>query len=347
MPSISFSPADCQTITAAATRIANRIIAGDFVPISYTNDLALESLLNAGVVMNQPAWVDHVAGVIRQRQPQPWAKEPFVSLTYAWAEHSNDAAVKAHLIEQSYGLQKELLPRSEEGLVQHPRGEIRGGGMGVLIDSFQEYVSRLCRAAAWAGDPLLADDAAEQVALHEKLLLFESTGLWRQGRGWLADRVSLSPGTWSRGQGWLMRGFSDALAALKSDSAARSTIAGAFTRLATALPPRQDSAGAWHALPHLPLEESGPESSGTALIATGMMKGVRLGVLTDAKFIDAARRAVTFVVGCVDADGVVHNTCYGPGPLAEIEPWRKQTFPPGDHHGPGTVLGALATALES
>lgn len=346
MHSLSFTPAERLTITDTAVRIANRIMAGDFLPVSYTNDLALESLLRAGLVMGRPRWVARVAGVVRRRPPLHWSKEPFVSLTYAWAEYTQDEEVRAHFIEQSYALRRELVPRSYDGLVQHPRGEIRGGGMGVLIDSFQEYVSRLCRAAAWAEDQTLADDAAEQVALHEKLLLFESTGLWRQGRGWLDDRVSLSPGTWSRGQGWLMRGFSDALVAMPPGEAARSTISGAFQRLAAALLPRQDSAGAWHALPHLSFEDSGPESSGTALIAAAMIKGLRLRVLTGEKMAEAARRAVLYVAGCVDTDGVVHNTCYGPGPLADLEPWRKQTFPPGDHHGPGTVLAALTAALD-
>src|SRR5687767_6687759 len=139
---IPFEPEQRQTIAAAMQRVAGRLMDANLEPVSYTNDLALESLLHAGVVMNRPAWIARVAAVMRRRNPQPWEKEPFVSLTYAWADHTRDAELMQHFIDESYNLRSELR-RSDDGLIQHSRGESRGGGMAVLIDSFQEYVSRL------------------------------------------------------------------------------------------------------------------------------------------------------------------------------------------------------------
>ncbi|HEY0008764.1 MAG TPA: glycoside hydrolase family 88 protein [Tepidisphaeraceae bacterium] len=342
---LHFSADEQNALIGAIKRIAGNIMAGDFVPVSPTNDLALESLLRAGVALDRPAWTARVAAVMRRRQPQPWEMEPLGSLTYAWADHTRDAEVMSHFVDQSYAM-RNALRRSEDGLIQHPRGENFGGGLAVLIDTFAEYVSRSCRAAAWGDAPALADDAADQVTRHEKLLVHEQSGLWRQGRGWLIDPAHLSPGTWSRGQGYLMRGFADALATLPPSSAAQSIIAGAFARLADAVLARQNESGAWHALPHLPLEDSGPESSGTALIAYGLLRGLRLGVLEGPQYADAAKSAVNFVATCVDAEGIIHRACYGPGPLIHLTPWRVQNFPPGDSHGRGTVLSTLTAAMD-
>jgi rhamnogalacturonyl hydrolase YesR len=342
---LKIGPTLQHTIDNAIHHLVGWIMAREMAPVSYVNDLALEAVLRAGCAIGRLDWSDHVAAVVRTRPAQPWKKEPFTSLTYALAAHTRNPDLMRHFLAESYALRRELL-RSSDGLVQHPRGESRGGGMAVLIDSFAEYVSRLCRATEWGADQTLAQDAADQVIRHEQLLVDKSSGLWRQGRGWFADPHRLSPGTWSRGQGWLMRGFADALESLRVESAARATVGGAFQRLADAVIKRQDAIGAWHALPHLPHEDSGPESSGTALIAYGLLLGIRLRLLSEEKYAEAARRALTFIVGCVGGDGIVHDACYGPGPLIDVTPWRVAEFPPGDSHGPGTVLLALVAARE-
>jgi hypothetical protein len=43
----------------------------------------------------------------------------------------------------------------------------------------------------------------------------------------------------------------------------------------------------------------------------------------------------------------VHDACPGPGPLVDEAPWTDTDFRPGDPHGPGCVLEALAEAIAS
>lgn len=51
------------------------------------------------------------------------------------------------------------------------------------------------------------------------------------------------------------------------------------------------------------------------------------------------------ILSHVDQTGVIHGVCPGPGPIEAEEPWRIPSFKPGDPHGPGAVLEALASAL--
>lgn len=337
---------------AAGDRIAARTAAQDLDVISYCHDLALEALLRWSAVTGDLHWRDHVAAVLRRRgddpgKPVPWQREPFASLSIAWAEAAPDRIARLPaLIAEGRRLHQEIW-RSDDGLVLHPRGASRGGGYAVLIDSGQEYISRIAWTAAAANDQALAEDAADQAERHRDLLRDPASGLWSQGRGWLApgdDR--LSPGTWSRGQGWLLRGFTAAARVLPASWPARARIAAVLRQLADACLARQATDGCWHALPHLPASETGPETSGTGLIAAALIDAAAAGLL-DARHAQAGHRVAVALLPYVDADGVVRQACYGPGPLQETGPWHRQDFPPGDHHGPFSVLGAFAAALSA
>jgi rhamnogalacturonyl hydrolase YesR len=341
--------AEREVLHAAGNRIAERIVASDHSAISYTNDLALEALLPWAAATGEARWRDHVAAILALRGTHasnltPWRREPFASLSIAWYEATQDETWLPALIAEGRRMVAEI-ERDADGIVLHPRGASRGGGFAVLIDSGQEFISRCAWTAARSGDQGLADEAARQAEWHRDLLRESTSGMWSQGRGWLAPGDErLSPGTWSRGQGWVMRGLGFAARILPADWPARARIAAVFTQLADDLLARQAPSGLWHATPHLALSASGPETSGSGLIAAALRHGAAAGLLT-ARHDAAAQRAIAALLPYVDADGVVHQACYGPGPLQEAEPWLKQEFPPGDHHGPFSVLGALAAGI--
>lgn len=339
------------TLRAAAERIAARLCARR-EPHGYTWDLALEAMLGLSAVTGDARWRTAVGEDIARRgwRPEvavPWRSEPFCCLSWAWAQATGDAHALACFVAESAAIRREL-PRTSDGLITHPRGASRGGGDAVLIDSFQEYISRVARAGAVTGDVACFADCVEQVRRHRDLLRDPASGLWHQGRGWLGDRPGeLSPGTWSRGQGWILRGLVSALEATPRDTPAFASMQGVLVELAHALCRRQQPSGMWHALPHRPPTQSGPEASGTGLVAAGFLRAIRTGLLPADPYQAHAQRAVAALLPRIDADGLVHDACPGPGPLQVEEPWMVPSFPPGDAHGFGTVLEALVAALRA
>ncbi|MEK7414632.1 MAG: glycoside hydrolase family 88 protein [Planctomycetota bacterium] len=350
MPSASSSPVpSVSVIQAACERIAVRM--RDVQERRYyTWMLAVEGIINFSTITGDATWRAFAEQDIAQRNWQPdtkvpWREEPFVSLSWAWANATGDPKRMASYVEGTRDLIREL-PRTPDNLITHPRGVARGGGNAVLLDSFQEYAGRMARAAKASGDSSFITECVDQVSKHRALMRDPTTGLWCQGRGWLSGQpMTLSPGTWSRGQGWLLRGLSAATEALPRSDPAYTAIRTIFIEAVDAACARQQPSGMWHALPHRPATESGPEASGTAFIAAAILRAIRTGVLPATPYRDHAWRAISALVPRVDANGMVHDACPGPGPLEKEEPWLVPKFPPGDVHGSGTMLEALVEAL--
>jgi rhamnogalacturonyl hydrolase YesR len=342
---------DAVAIRAAGERIAARVAASvTDAGHAYTRDLAMVALLDFAAATGAQRWRTVVADEAARRGwaagfAVSWRVEPFGSLSWAWLQATGDARARAAFVAESADMRR-VLERTPDGLVTHPRGAARGGGVAVLLDSFQEYACRIARAGAVCGEPAFFSDCADQVLRHRDLLRDPDTGLWRQGRGWLGHAPGLlSPGTWSRGQGWLLRGLAAAAQAIPATADEHAMVKDVLVDAVDAACAHQQPSGMWHALPHRPAGASAPESSGTGLIAAAILDSVRTGLLPAEPYRAKALRAVAALLPCVDGTGVVHAACPGPGPLEDETPWLAPAFAPGDPHGPGTVLAALAAAL--
>jgi rhamnogalacturonyl hydrolase YesR len=278
--------------------------------------------------------------------PVPFEKEPFGSLTYALWRHTGDSSWRDGFLQESERCRREM-PISPDGIALHPRGEQRGGGLATVIDAMQEFVCRLVRAGVASGDASYIDNALGQWRSSRAVLRDPQTGLWSQGRGWLSDDPEqLSPGAWSRGHGWLFRGLTASLRALPPESAAALEFRGYLKELADPVIPLQAADGMWHCLLTRPLAASPPDSSGTAMIATGLAESVRKGWLFGESYDAAARRAFATLPGYVTADGVVRSTSPGPGPLQSEEAYLVASFPPGNDHGTFALLFAGVETLK-
>ena len=71
----------------------------------------------------------------------------------------------------------------------------------------------------------------------------------------------------------------------------------------------------------------------------------REGILTEAKYRDAARRAFEVLPAYVDSEGVVLSVSPGPGPLEAEAPWLVDSFPPGNDHGTFALMFAAAESI--
>jgi rhamnogalacturonyl hydrolase YesR len=150
-----------------------------------------------------------------------------------------------------------------------------------------------------------------------------------------------SPGAWSRGHGWLLRGLVDGARVLPPGDL-REALREVIAEVVAALLPLQDEAGCWRALLTRP---SAPEISGTALIAGALARAAHAGLVPAEPALVAAQRALPTVLAQIDAAGVVHGVCPGPGPLSTEEPWLAPSFLPDDPHGPLAVLDLAAALL--
>lgn len=339
-----------QPLVTAARRVASRIVREASPAANYRNDLAWESLLAFSAASGEAQWRDFVHGMLPERGLQPdrpvsYLLEPFGSLTYALYADTQDPRWLTGFLGETKRCRREM-PRSSEGLVMHPRGESRGGGDAVLLDSMQEYVARMARGGVHLGDPSYIRDAAEQLRLHRDLLRNPATGLWSQGRGWLSrGSTALSPGAWSRGHGWVVRGITSSLAVLPGEGAEAAEMRAILAGMAEALLAVQRPDGLWPTLLHRPQAESPSDTSGTALIATAFSRACREGWLKGSAYRESARRAFTALPAWVDDGGVVLGVSPGPGPLESEDDYLRASFPPGNDHGSFTVIFAAAEYL--
>ncbi len=234
------------------------------------------------------------------------------------------------------------LPRSLEGAWLHPRGRF-GGGHALLLDSFQEEAAQiaiLSRLPESSGaEPEIC---VEQFRIVRQILRDPSTGLWHNGRGWIAeDPQALSPAAWSRGHGWVLRGLMTSILNL-SPGASRDELISMFRESAENLVPVVDTKGMWAVLLDQP---SAPEVSGSAMIAAVFLSAVRLNLLPEQPYRPLAlKTAETVFTEYVDSEGRISGVCPGPGPLIDQESYLVEEFSCEDSHGP-FALCALASAV--
>lgn len=345
------------SLPAAADRVAAQVVAANksyekvnpYLSRTYTLDLALEAMLELSETSGNPAWREHALAVIQRRgltpaSPLPYQAQPFAAINYALYRASGDPAWLPVFVRESEFWRSEA-DRSPEGAVlTYSRSDPTIKAL--LIDSMQEYCARMARTGQLTGNTRFYREAAAQFHLFRDLLRHPETGLWSQGRGWIAEHpAQLSPGAWSRGHGWLLRGLTAALAATPKNSGEFQELHAILRELATTLLPLQQANGMWHTLLHRPAADSPAETSGTAMIATAFSRAWREHLLDDVRLRDSARKAFAALAACVDESGAVLGTSPGPGPLHTETPYLVAKFRPGDPHGAFAVLFAAAESL--
>ena len=74
------------------------------------------------------------------------------------------------------------------------------------------------------------------------------------------------------------------------------------------------------------IEETYYETSATAGIAYGILKGVRLGIIGD-EYLEYGRKAARAVISKIDENGMVHGVSYGTGMGKDLEHYKKYLAP--------------------
>ncbi len=132
-------------------------------------------------------------------------------------------------------------------------------------------------------------DSFRQFQNVEKLMRDDRTGLYYHGYDesrsmyWADPETGLSPNFWLRAIGWFTLSLADTAAAMdESMYYERSFLIRMLNDLADSLLPYQDASGMFYQIVNRADDPRNYlETSGTALIAAGLLRGVRLGFLPD------------------------------------------------------------------
>ena len=186
-------------------------------------------------------------------------------------------------------------------------------------------------------------EATRQVLVHIKYLYDKCSGLFYHG--WSFNRNDNFGGIfWCRGNSWFTCGaleFLDISRAI-SESGVRAYIEDTFRAQATALRDLQAPSGLWHTV--LTDPTSYEEVSGSAAIAAGILKGIKLGIL-DSSFEACAEKAIEGICANVAEDGTVLNVSGGTGMGYDADHYKNIVIHP-MAYGQSLTLIALCEALK-
>lgn len=199
------------------------------------------------------------------------------------------------------------LPRTEEGGFQHITTH-DVNEQQLWDDTLYMTVLFLYRAGVALDKPEWRDEARYQFLLHIKYLHEAQTGLWYHGWSFIG-RHHFGKAFWARGNSWFTAGAVDFALWLPEDDVVRRIVLNTWREQCAALVRLQDKqTGLWHTL--LDHADSYLETSASAAIAYGLLKGVRLGLL-DESFREPAQRALQGVLSQVEPSGLVAGVSYG------------------------------------
>lgn len=253
------------------------------------------------------SWYDDM--LHRERKPHHNVNTvaPVLTLTCLYEETGNEAYLP--VIEEWISWVMEEMPRTEFGGLQH---------CTVWSKHYQQLwcdtLFMVCLFLAKAGTVLkrkeLTEEAEYQFLMHARYLQDKITGLFYHG--WSFDRRhNFANAFWARGNAWFTMAAVELFDITKSNSAAMRMIRSAWEDQANALWIYQRENGLFTTL--LDVEESYCETSATAGIAYGILKGLRLGWLTEKKYADMAEMAVSAVLSQIDDTGAVLGVSGGTG----------------------------------
>ncbi|MDY5931364.1 MAG: glycoside hydrolase family 88 protein [Candidatus Ornithospirochaeta sp.] len=264
-------------------------------------------------------------------------------------------------VNQVYGMLKDY-PRTETGNFWHKN----------------IYPDQLWLDGLYMGQPFYAaciaernedkwDDIIDQFESADKLLWNEEKGLYMHGidcsrkMDWCDKETGLSPSVWLRAEGWYLMALCDVYEIARRHTERAKELIPILKKALDGIMKYQleDSRMFLQVVDRADIEGNYPETSGSAMVAYSLMKGVRLGMLDEGcwekgyDIIEGIRK--TYLK---EEDGILtlYGTCasagLGPGPhnrpdrdgTAEYYIFREKQDPD-NLHGTGAVMMAVSEAL--
>ena len=252
-------------------------------------------------------WYDDMLS--REQQPHRNVNTvaPALTLTCLYQETGNPAYLP--VIKSWVDWVMGEMPRTEFGGLQH---------CTVWNKHYQQLwcdtLFMVCLFLAKAGvvleRPELIDEAEYQFLIHIRYLQDKVHGLFYHG--WSFDRRhNFADAFWARGNAWFTASAIELYDITGRGNAAMRMIRAAWLDQAEALWKHQRVSGLYTTL--IDVEETYCETSATAAIAYGILKGVRLGWLPAEKYEETGMLSARAVLEQIDESGVVQGVSGGTG----------------------------------
>ncbi len=215
----------------------------------------------------------------------------------------------------------------------------------IWVDSLMMFSVFPARYGAETGDWALLDCAARQPALYSRYMQDGETGLWRHSY-WVKFKRSHPRGSvyWARGNGWVVCALPMILDFIGPDHPRREEILSVFRRTVEAVTRCQRPGGSFSTVLGSTLYS---ELSATALIAAGVLHGVRRGYLQE-EFLRPGLKAFRAVTDGIreTGEGVFLGEISAPTIPVHIFPYLGYKFTPRGDNYPYGVAAAVFAAME-
>ena len=186
-------------------------------------------------------------------------------------------------------------PRTQEGNFWHKKiypNQVWLDGLYMALPYYMEY------DALFNGGKNASDIYRQFKTVREKMR-DAKTGLYFHGYDssktafWADKTTGLSKNFWLRALGWYAMALLDSLnKAADKTSTDWNELRDTFVDLCKSMLAFQDKSGMWWQVPNFPGKgKNYLETSGSAIFAYSLLKGVRTGILTDEKFREAGKKA--------------------------------------------------------
>ncbi|WP_104841058.1 glycoside hydrolase family 88 protein [Sinorhizobium fredii] len=199
------------------------------------------------------------------------------------------------------------LPKTEDGGFQHVVKERLNDGE-LWDDTLFMACLFLARAGVICDRRDWIDEAVYQFMVHTRYLSDPITGLWYHG--WTFNgRHNFAKAFWARGNAWITVAIPELFELVPSlNPSDKRFLSNVLASQVRALKRHQRDDGMFHTLVNDPT--SPVETSATAGIAYGILRGIEAGILRQEDRVHADR-ALMAVLGQIDAEGVVQGVSDG------------------------------------
>ncbi len=193
----------------------------------------------------------------------------------------------------------------------------------------------LAKMTEVTGDTKYVQKAASQILLHAEYLQ-DANGLIHHASK--ADGATNTFQFWGRANGWFLASAVSVAEVLPKNDPSRKKIETIVQKQAAALKTLQD-AGLWHTV--IDHKETYKESSGSALIAYGLLKALRLGIL-DSSYQTTASSAVDALQKQVGSTGMLQNVSAATGPSTSAAYYQSVAATQPQLYGQGAFFNMMA-----